>query len=297
MNEHGSLAKTFEDYLKSGLDSGATKEMCQALYYSGLHNESIALRKYLEAQAESADHPIELNWNQRKCYAGLNPPPNPNPGDVWFDVVELTPMILIPQARDVSPPANWLAMHPVYEWQFKGFLGCVKVGGKRIEFEHPADYLSAKKFKDVGGTKFITDIYHDEALAYVGWFGKCLSDQFDLQDARAFLNDNEFSMALPPGMRLWSGMEYSGSEFVRIAIGRDTLYKEPKDRYAEFLLRESGENLSLPSRMLYEEWERREEIGFSTMVFLDPEPLSTLPSETIFFNLKNAAPRYRRPAN
>ena len=297
MDDRGSLAKTFEDYLKSGLDFGAAEEMCQALYYSGLHNESIALRRYLEAQAEGAERPVELNWGQRKCYSGLNLPPNPNPGDVWFDAVELAPMVLIPRKSDIYPPAIWRAMHPVYEWQFKGFLGCVKLGRKRIELENPADYLSAKRFKDVGGIKFITDVYQDEALAYAHWFGKGLGSQSELRRARAFLDDSEFSMMLPKGMRLWNGTEYSGSEFVRTATGRDTLDKKPEDQYAEYLLRESGDNLSLPDRMLYEEWERRDDIGFSTSAFGLPEPLSTLPSETIFFDLKNSAPRHRRPAN
>lgn len=297
MNELGSLAKTFEDYLKSGLNPGAAAEMCQALYHSGLHNESIALSKYLEAQTEGANHPIESIWNQRKCYLGLNCPLDLNPGDVWFDVVELTPMILVPRGSDIYPPAEWLAMHPVYEWQFKGFLGCVKVGRKRIEFEHPLDYLSVERFKDIGGTKFITDVYHDEALAYAHWFGKTLSDQGDLRFARAFLSDSEFSKMLPKGMRLWDGTEYPGSEFVRTATGIDTLYKEMKDQYDEFLLRESGDNLSLPDRMLFEEWERRDDIGFSTSAFGLPKPLSTLPGKTIFFDLENAAPRYRRAAN
>ncbi|MBO0859167.1 MAG: hypothetical protein J2P21_11955 [Chloracidobacterium sp.] len=297
MNERESLAKIFEDYLKSGLDPDVSAELCPALNYSGFHNESFALRKYLESQAEGADQPVELNWGPRKCYVGINLPPKPNPGDVWFDIVELTPMILIPLKSNIHPPSVWLAMHPVYEWQFKGFLGCVKLGRKRIELEHPADYLSAKRFNDLGGKNYITDVYHDEALAYAGWFGKILSGQDDLRYAKTFLNDSEFSMMLPKGMRLWDGSEFPSSEFVRTATGIDTLYKELKDQYAEFLLRESGDNLSLPDRMLYEEWERRGDIGFSTSDFGITMPLSTLPSKTIFFDLENASPRYRSPAN
>jgi hypothetical protein len=292
MNDQGLLEKTFQNYLSSGLDKGAAREMCQVLDDSGLHNESKALEAYLEARAISIRRSGELDWNQRKCYSGPYPPSNPSLNDVWFDVAELTPMILIPREEDPSlDRAFWLAMHPVYQWQFKGFLGCVKVRRKLIEFPSAPDYLSAERFKGVDMEKFVTDVYHDEALAYAHWFGKFLSGQFSLGDARQFLNDNEFSQVLPPGMRLWAEAEYPFSEFVRQAFGSDTMYKDREARYEEYLLRESGENENLPNRTLYEEWERRDDIGFSTFVRLHVGLIEDIPRDSIFFEFRNAATR------
>jgi hypothetical protein len=293
MNDQGVLEKTFQNYLRSRSDKGAAGEMCRVLDHSGLHNESRALEAYLEARAISVHRSGELDWDQRKCYAGPYPPSNPSLNDVWFDVVELTPMILIPREEEAPSldRAFWLAMHPVYRWQFKGFLECAKVRRKLIEVPSAADYLSAERFEGISPTKFVTDVYHDEALAYAHWFGKFLSGQFALMDAKHFLDDNEFSQVLPPGMRLWDEAEFPFSEFVRRAVGNDTLCKTQDDRYDEFLLRESGENESLPDRMLYEEWERREDIGFSTFVRFQVGLIESRLRHSIFFEFRNAAPR------
>jgi hypothetical protein len=296
MNDQGDLGKAFQEYLQSGLNKGTAKEMCRVLDHSGLHNESKALKAYLDAQTISSGRSRELYWDQRKCISGLYPPSNPEPNDVWFDVVELTPMILIPRENDEDDDQSldrlfWIAMHPVYQWQFNGFLGCAKMGRKLIQVPSTPDYLSAERFDGVDPMKFVTDVYQDEALAYVHWFGKYLCDHFELTDARRFLNDNEFSLILPRGMRLWEEMEFPASEFVRRAFGADTLNTDHKDQYNEFLLRESGENESLPNRVLYEEWERRKDIGFCTCVLLELGLMEDVTSGTIFFELLNTAPR------
>jgi hypothetical protein len=294
MNDQGFLEKSFQNYLQSGLDNGTAREMCRVLDHSGLHNESKALDAYLEARTISSRQLGELYWDQRKCFSGTYPPSKPEPNDVWFDVVELTPMILIPRGdgddRSLDR-AFWIAMHPVYQWQFNGFLECVEVGRKLIEFPSAPDYLSTERFEGVDPTKFVTDVYQDEALAYVHWFGKYTTDSFELIDARRFLNAGEFSLILPPGMRLWEEAEFPASEFVRPAFGADTLNKDQKDQYNEFLLRESGENKNLPNRVLYEEWERRKDIGFCTCVLLELGLMEDLTSGTIFFELLNTAPR------
>src|SRR5262245_13961627 len=123
MNDPNILGTTFQKYLQSGFDKGAAREMCRVLDHYGLQNESKALNSYLNARAVSSDRSGETDWDQRKCYSCPYPPPNPNINDVWFDVVDLMPMILISRENDPSPNlAFWLAMHPVYQWQFQGFL-------------------------------------------------------------------------------------------------------------------------------------------------------------------------------
>ncbi|MBO0800422.1 MAG: hypothetical protein J2P31_16510 [Blastocatellia bacterium] len=292
MNYLKSLEKTFHNYLLSELEKEAAIEMYQVLGRSGLHDESKALETYLEASSISPSCLGELDWDQRKCYAGKYPPPKPNLGEVWFDVVELTPMLLIPGIDEPSVDhACWIAMHPVYRWQFKGFLSCMKLGRVITQVPSAPDYLSAVRFEGEGKSEYITDVYHDEALAYAYWFGKFITDQFELSYARHYLDDDEFSMVLPPKMRLWDETEFPASEFVRTAFGSDTLNKEEEDQYAEFLLRKSGENKNLPDRTVYEEWERRGDIGFSTSVPLQIGMIDDLPRETLFFRLENAAPR------
>lgn len=292
MNDPKILGKTFQRYLQSGLETGAAREMCRVLDHSGLQNESKALAAYLELKTASSSGFVETKWDRRKCYAGPLLPPNPEIDDVWFDVVELTPMILI--NADISPSlprATWLSMHPVQLWQFQGFLGSVKVGQSLIEFPSAPDYLSAARFEGGNPTGIVTDVYHDEGLAYAHWFSKYMCDYTELRGARLLLDDAEFSLILPPGIRLWDEVDLPADEFVRVAYGKDTLDKE--DLYAEYLLRDTGENKSLPDRALFEEWERRAEIGFLTSVDLNIGLIKKVrqPSRTIYFKLLNAAPR------
>ena len=292
------LEQTFQKYLDSNLDPEIGKQLCSILPNFGLENEARSLQLYLESGNEVVGKIEGGIWSDRRYFVGPYPPVNCQPGDLWFDVIELTLMVLIPHQSDpemLEPNNNvlpaWVSTHPVYVWQFRAFLNLVKIGSKIIQIDSPSDYLLPHRFNSQKATDFVTNLYHDEAIAYATWFGKGMGGQFELQGARDFLFPEAFSQVLPAKMRLWDGMESPVSEFVRIAIGGNTI---DKNDYEEAELRDSGENESLPDRMLFEEWDAGENIGFCTTVNLALGLIDDSPKSTIFFDLLNRAYRDRK---
>jgi hypothetical protein len=289
MQHNHPLETSFRNYLESGLDARVAESLRQALLRAGLQAEAHALQRYLADGADARGQWTDPVWQNAPVSVGQNPPAQAPLGSVWFDVVELTPMVLLPLAGSTPPSSGvWLAMRPVYVWQFRTFVGLVDVGRTLTEFPMPSDFLAPDRFASLDSMAFITDMYHDEALAYAHWFGRTLVSQFDLQAARQSLPPAAFDAILPTGIGVWDGSEYPLSEFVRIAVRNNTL---TKDIFAESEALEMGANTDLSDRMLYDEWERNGDIGITTAVFLPHGLICSLPRKTLFVELRNAAPR------
>lgn len=289
MQHDQTLEPLFRNYLESGLDSQAADSLQHALLRAGLHAEGHALQRYLADGADAQVQWTDPVWQAARVSVGQLPPAQASLGSIWFDIVELTPMVLLPLAGAVPPAGGvWLATRPVYVWQFRTFVDLVDVGRTLTEFPMPTDFLAPDRFVSLDSMAFITDMYHDEALAYAHWFGRTLSSQFDLQAAQQFLPAAAFNAILPTGIGVWDGSEYPLSEAVRIAVRNETL---TKDIFAEADAFDTDEHVDSPDRMLYDEWERHSAIGFTTTVFLPHGLVRGTPRKTLFVELRNAAPR------
>lgn len=287
------LENLYRSYLESMLDPQVGKELSQALHRVGLHAEGQALKIYFAYGPESTCIFQQSYWYGRRCFVGAYLPAKAKPGDLWFDIVELTPMILVPDVDTTSHTLwRWISTHPAYVWQFRTFLRLVDWHLVRTYFMNAPDLMMLDRFEFMSSMAFVNNVYHEESVAYAHWFGKFLCGQFDFQAAKKFLKPEEFSEMLPKNLRVWDEVQYSNSEFVRIAVGQDTLDKDPDN---EFELREAGENELLPDRMLFEEWEHNFKIGLSTFVLLQAGLIERIPRKGYeFLELQNAAPRLER---
>jgi hypothetical protein len=283
------LEQAYQAFLESKLDSEIGRDLAQMLEQVGLTDDSHVLAAYCDCGSHVVS---ELEWGtfgKRRCFVGMNLPLEANSGDLWFDIVELTPMLLIPAQNTSSiDMREWVSVRPVFIWQFKTFLKLADWHLTKKDFMKVTDLMDINRFKSTNNSmKYATNVYHEEAVAYAHWFGKQLTGQFALENVRAFTTSAQFFRILPENLRLWDGAEYSSSEFVRIAVGQDTLDKDPDD---EFELREAGKTKSLVDRMLFEEWERSSEIGFSTAISLQIGLIQNLPRLGYeFLELRNAA--------
>ena len=203
----------------------------------------------------------------------------PRDGDWWFDPADLSLMVMVQSGQPSAAMARWVSAEPVRSWQFEAFRRIVRLGPSRSEFPSPADVLS----RPARGLGWIGDVYQDEALAYAHWFGKGLAGQFDWLDARDTLSPPVFADLLPAGRAAWEEAEYPLSEFVRVAVRAETLDKAPTDEQAARL---SGAHGDAPDRMLFEEWERQPEIGFSTLLWATRGRTVEEPPRTLFFDLE-----------
>ncbi|WP_419807516.1 hypothetical protein [Sphingomonas sp.] len=258
------LEDRFSTYLSSGCDPAAGDALAAALKRAGLGRDARSLAAFARVGRATVDLSPD-DWDGARAYAGLTPPHQAVPGDVWFDTVELAAMVLIPSR--FTPDASrqqWLATRPVAVWQFRVFLALAQTTRDVTEFRVPADYLTADRFQRAASLDPATDVYQDEALAYSGWFGKVLAGRFDLQSARAFLAADDFRRMMPGLLRLWDGTPPPESEFTRVAVGEGEL-EHPY--LADLELRERGVNYKVGRRHnLFEEWDRDRTIGFSTCV-------------------------------
>lgn len=289
MNSDKEIEELYRSYLESALTKQTGKEFGQALQQIGLHREGQALEEYFDRSTTNTDSMRGDDWEGRPCFVGAHLPSQAKPGDVWFDIVELTPMVLVVSLDQATTDLyRWVSIHPVYVWQFRTFLHLADVKLVRQYFMKVADLFDSSRFIKMSSMDFVTNVYHEEAVAYAHWFGKYLCGQVELQLAQASLKPEEFLRALPPHIRLWDEAE-AQSEFARIAVGQDSLYKNPDD---ELDHSESDANKSLSNHMVYDEWERTVDIGFSTQVAVEVGLLEQVPRMAYeFIELQNAAPR------
>lgn len=264
MSNNQSLEVAYQEYLKSELSPGLAKELVEVLEQSNLELESHALRKYL-MEGSGAKFTLMAWGKSLSCTTSLDLPPNAEPGDLWFDPVELNLAILVPNPEGVSHHVKgWMSTHPVYVWQYKAFLNLVRIDKKVEVFAHPDDYLTSTRINNQSGLDYVTNIYHDEAIAYSSWMRKSLSGQFELNAARSYFGLARLAEILPTNLKLWESSDVE--EWYRAAVGINNLDK----RYAldyDAIFEENYDQLeNKPDRILYQEWDCRQYIGMMTFV-------------------------------
>lgn len=213
-------------------------------------------------------------WRGRTAWIGPQLPDTNEPGQLWFDTVELTTMVSVPR----EPPGNdwlpeaierwtpllgWLSVRPVAVWQYHGYLKLAKPSG--------AAAISQRIARDADETAAVTCVSGYEAYAFVEWMGKWLSDQVVWQTVRERMGQETFE-------RLWgtSNKEWCAYDSDAIALCPQTLYAFHKD--------EPDELRPPEHRMVYDGLEWSAEIGFRSAVL---DGVGLLESEP-------ARPRYRR---
>ncbi len=285
----------FTDYLESELDPKIAEAMGYALRRHSLIDEGNLLLAYLE-HGSDADYTLTRRlWNRHTVHIGQIPPQKAHPGDLWFDVVELSLMALIPPPSDVSHNVlTWVSTHPTYTWQFRTFL-------RLAEWKTTTDYftddlMTTSRFEGVNSLAPITNLYYEEAAAYALWFSKSLTSQFNLEAAQQFLAPNRMLKLLPRGLRLWQ-RDFGGNDYLRVVVGADTLKYNPYEDLAYLKKIRHHDRMralrAIPGRMLYGEWERQKNIGFITKTTYQPGLLHLqLPADAhAFIRLYNSAPR------
>jgi hypothetical protein len=281
------LTISYLNYLKSGLGSKEAEKLVIALEQNKLELESHALRIFL-TEGSGAKFTAK-SWKNRVCTVSLGLPENSEPGDIWFDPIELNMAILIPNPEGISHHVkSWISTHPVYAWQYQAFLNLVKVGKKLDAFSTPDDYLTQGRTQHQASLKYVTNLYQDEALAYSSWMRKSLCGQVHLNAARAYLGSTELSRILPTTLKLWESGEFQ--EDYRTAVGLNSISKNPSLDYDDIIDENYDELESQPDRMLYEEWDCRSNIGMLTKVSAFTGLSEGHTTETFHFQLLNRSP-------
>jgi hypothetical protein len=179
-----SLATAFAAYLRQP-PRGAADAFAANLESAGLSAAASLLRTYAAKGDTDADAGELLpGRSDRRCAIGSRPPADCAPGDVWFDVGEVIPMLLVPRPLDelaelsahhlqrLTPYVSWLSIAPAAVWQVRGWA--LATGGGQLASDQP-EHAPATGLRAL------------EARAYAGYFGKSMADTEDWNAvARAF---------------------------------------------------------------------------------------------------------------
>jgi hypothetical protein len=211
------LQATYEDYLGSGLAQKHAASLVNELSASGLREEADGLRRYL-AQSETSFLAQEGAWRSCPTSIQWTPPQAPKPGDLWFDVVELTTMVFVAELAGFSPDGRgWMATRPVQGWQFKSFLGVAKPKSR-----FAGDRFDTERFSEIDLMAPVVDLYPDEAEAYALWFGKWSVGSLDLKCAESLLTLERKKSLSPDGLLLWDLSPPSSGRYYAVGFQPDT---------------------------------------------------------------------------
>jgi hypothetical protein len=197
-------------------------------------------------------------WAGRPFSIRLRPPVAAEAGHVWFDPLELAPMLLVPRLDydELPPPAQarvgrfvgWLGMRPVARWQLEMFLERAELKPHRVEIPPPVRLCDRTRLLNGPETARATDLTPGEASMYAHWLGKGVAHLHIRQEAVAWLGDAAAAL-WPDGKREWAGNSMF-DEGSWVVVSPETLDLDPRDE----------------EDMLLGDFDHARDIGFRTAV-------------------------------
>ncbi|MCZ7554428.1 MAG: hypothetical protein M5U05_17920 [Anaerolineales bacterium] len=260
-----SLHTLYREYLRSNLTPDAAITLAAALRHAGLGDAATALNVYAERGLGATYVIPDGAWQGRLCVVADDEPSQAEPGTFWFDLTELTHMVFISTGARYKP-SFWLAVHPVYVWQWRAFLDLVTWKKELVDI--PADVMSPERFAGGDDMAFVINMYHEEAAAYAVWLRKRLASRLLLSEAQAFFSPEIFSRLRFDVLHIWDGgsPKEPENELYRQTAGVDTLDFDygTRARQLHFMEFASPKDIPDPVRVFFEVWERSEKIGCMT---------------------------------
>jgi hypothetical protein len=209
-------------------------------------------------------------WSGRRAWVGSVQPDAPAAGDVWLDVCELTPMLLLPREPPADPSqyapgvlerlgpfVAWMSLRPVARWQLGGFLNTARFAPHAVQIEPPVPAFDRRRLLAGEEDEPATRVLPGEAILYASWFWKGLSGRDDWEAAGAALTPEELAALWGPLRREWAG---SITEGIYSVVTPETVDVDPDDAYDE------DPELSDPDRIVYGELETPDDVGLRTHV-------------------------------
>jgi hypothetical protein len=276
--DHGELGHTrsvrlteaFRRFLRDRSDKAARGALVEALEAGG-HRLEARLIAHWDGGLLATDIDLEgVAWSGRRAWVGPVLPDAPAAGDVWLDVCELTPMLLLPRQppedpseyapgvlERLTPFVAWLSLRPVGRWQVAAFMAEARFAPRRVQIAPPVRVLDPERLLAGDEAGPVTRILPDEAGLYASWFGKGLSSREAWQAAQAALTSEELVALWGPLRREWAGSVVEG---VSSIVTPETADLDIRDAYDEDL------GFSGPQRIFYGEFEAPADVGLRTHV-------------------------------
>ncbi len=266
-----NLVDAYVHYLQDRADLRGQTDLLAALEEANAAMEAALLRRFLKEGPGWTEAPASGGaWAGRRVYLSLTLPTDRQAGDLWFDPLELVTMLLLPAegptpgeryapealAR-MQPFVAWMALRPVANWQYSGFLRLAKLAPRSVQLTPPFLSLDIKRILHGTPTDPVSNLTCPEAELYASWFGKGVCGQSEWQAAARLLSPDDWKGLWGPLHREWAGRFAEG---VYVVVTPETFDKDWDELEADESSR-SGEE-----RMFFDEWEAPPGVGFRTRV-------------------------------
>lgn len=265
-----SLTDRFVDFLRARDDAAARVVLARELQRVGHVLESFLLERWAAGEAVTEVDLEDFVWSGRRAWIGAMLPEAPAAGDLWFDVCEVVPMILLPRQIEgdpseyapgvlerLTPFVSWLSLRPVAKWQFGAFLELARLARRPVQVEPPFRVFDPERILAGNELEPLTRVTAGEAALYATWLGKGKADLESWRTAAAFLRPEELAALWGPRRREWAG---DVDEGLHVVVTPETFDVDPDE------LLEDDPELQAPSRLVYGELEAPEDVGFRTSV-------------------------------
>lgn len=262
------LTDAYVGYLQDQANPATRAELSNALEKYGYILEVKLLREYEAngsgwSQILSDDSP----WKSRRIFLDLQPPDEAAAGDLWFDPLEIVPMLLVPAEGPVpgeryapealarmQPYVGWMSLRPVANWQYAAFLRMARLEPRIVQLSPPLLLLDSKRILQGKPSDPVNRLTCPEALLCASWFGKGLCGQDEWQAAARLLHRSLWEEMWEPLRREWAGAFSEGVYAVatpsNVVKDWDEFFEDPQSR----------------KEMFFDEWQAPLEVGFRTAV-------------------------------
>jgi hypothetical protein len=194
-------------------------------------------------------------WSKRRVFVGRRPPQDAVIGELWLDVVDVTPMVLVeePARGTARPPRKvWMSTRPVARWQFRAFATAAPLVGREVQVVPSLVPMDPRRI-DGADLAPMTDITFGEGCLYAWWFGKALASVNQWQGAERTLSADAVAAMWAPSAYEWGG--YGSDEDARLRISAATWREDPDDYAGD------GEN----DEMVVGAYDHRRDTGLRTV--------------------------------
>ena len=271
-----ALFLAYIQYLQHVTDASVQEPICAQLEHNGYRIEASLLRRYFEhgpgkVQLQLDDSP----WNGRQAWVGSTLPPEAGAGDIWLDIYEMMPMILLPRdpadlegitpemLSKITPFQSWIALRPVANWQFQAFLELAPRTSHPVQVPPPFPLLDTSRMLNAPDNAPVTNLTQGEAFLYALWFSKALPFLEDWRVAASLLSESEMALLWHDLTQEWVQDRIDLDEGVRVVAQPDTFEDDPNEAYEEFL--DSGS--PIPEHSVFRgEWKFYPNVGFRTAI-------------------------------
>lgn len=268
MNDHVSLSLAYSRFLTDRYDTTARHQLVDALEAAGYRVEAYLLARWDGGVMLTEIRLDDVVWSGRRAWVGPVLPAQPEAGEIWLDVCELVPMLLLPREppddpseyapgvlERLTPFVSWLSMRPVERWQVAGLLSVARIAPREVQITSPVRPLDRERLLAGDETEPATRALPGEATLYATYFWKGLASREDWEAARAALVPEELAALWGPLRREWNG---AVTEDIYSVVTPETIDVDPEEAYEE------DPELRAPDRILYGEFEGPADVGFRT---------------------------------